>query len=271
MRNKIYYILLFSIFFSVNIYAKKGVYIDMKVKVGKIEMYIINTNYYDITFKYDSVYEGTLCLDNLPFKGVLNANSKIKVASFMMVDKKYTFKNKFRWVIGNKYKRHNNRHIYSLPYKINTSQQVTQGFNGKFSHKGNSQYAIDFGLKVGTRIYASRGGIVVLIKSDGSLHGTQEKHKKEANYITIKHSDGTYAKYAHLKKGGVKVKVGQKVSQGEFIGYSGNTGYTNGPHLHMVVFTGKDYKSRKSIAIKFKTKQGILTEPIRGKRYIAVK
>jgi len=269
--NKIYYVLIFSIIFSINMYAKKSVYIDMKNKVGKVEMYLINTNLYDITFKYDSIYEGVLCLDNLPIKGVLKAKSKIKIASFMTVDKKYKFNNKFKWVIGNKYKRHNNVFLYTLPYKINTSQVVTQGFNGKFSHKGNSRYAIDFGLKVGTRIYASRGGVVVMLKNDGSTNGTQEKHKKEANFITIKHNDGTYAKYAHLKKGGVKVTVGQKVSQGEFIGYSGNTGYTNGPHLHMVVFTGKDHKSRKSIAIKFKTKQGILTNPIRGKRYTAVK
>jgi len=271
VQKKIFSLFILFMIFSINIYAKESVYIDIKKSVDKIEVYMINKNLFDITFKYDSKYDGMLCLDNLPIKNVLKAKKKIKVASFMLTGGKFTLKHKFKWVVGNKYKRHNNRFLYTLPYKINTSQIVTQGFNGKFSHKGNSKYAIDFGLKVGTQIFASRGGLVVLTKNDGSKHGVGHKYKKEANYITIKHKDGTYAKYAHLKKGGVQVKVGQIIKQGEFIGYSGNTGYTNGPHLHMVVFTGKDHKSRKSIAIKFKTKSGILTKPIEGKRYIAIK
>jgi murein DD-endopeptidase MepM/ murein hydrolase activator NlpD len=231
---------------------------------------MINENLFDITYKYDSTYKGMVSLENLPVKNILRGISKVKIVSFMFTGRKYSLKHNYTWVIGNKYKRHDNSYIYSLPYKINTSQMVTQGFNGKFSHKGNSLYAIDFGLKIGTEIFASRGGVVVLTKNDSDGHGTTDKYIRMANFITIKHNDGTYAKYAHLKKGGVKVNIGQQIKRGEFIGYSGNTGYTNGPHLHMLVFTGKNSKSRKSIPIKFKSKNGIVDKPIRGQKYTAV-
>ena len=50
--------------------------------------------------------------------------------------------------------------------------------------------------------------------------------------MRILHADGSMGVYAHLKENGVYVRVGQKVSLGQQIGVSGNTGYSSGPHLH---------------------------------------
>jgi murein DD-endopeptidase MepM/ murein hydrolase activator NlpD len=56
-----------------------------------------------------------------------------------------------------------------------------------------------------------------------------------ANFIRLLHDDGTMSLYAHLKSDGVLVRPGQRVTAGQRIGLSGNTGFTTGPHLHFAV------------------------------------
>ena len=62
------------------------------------------------------------------------------------------------------------------------------------------------------------------------------------NYVKIKHKNGYYTLYAHLKYNSVTVKTGDKVKTGEVIGYMGNTGYSFGGHLHFEVRNEKDEK-----------------------------
>jgi murein DD-endopeptidase MepM/ murein hydrolase activator NlpD len=270
MKVIIKIILILSIFIT-SIYAKKSVYTYSKSSKDEINIFLVNNNLFDITYKYNATIKNLISATELPIINSLKAKSQTKIATFFIMDNRYKLSSHYSWVVGNKYAIHNNFYRYRLPYKINSSQVVTQGFNGSFSHKGNSQYAVDFGMKKGTKIYASRSGIVVDIKNDGNKHGKSKAFAKYANYITIKQDDGTYAKYVHLQKDGVKVHLGQNIKRGEFIGLSGNTGYTNGAHLHFVVFKAKDNKSRTSIPIKFISKNGIIIKPIRGKSYTSVK
>jgi murein DD-endopeptidase MepM/ murein hydrolase activator NlpD len=265
--------LLFVIFFVLNLQAKENynVYTYTKKSDGVINVYLVNNNLFDIMFLYNANYNNLFPMQDSPISGTLKSKDQQNIAKYIIGNGKYELQHNYKWVVGDKNSFHNNKYLYRLPYKLGSVHKVTQGFNGVFSHKGDSQYAVDFGMKVGTKIYASRAGIVVMIKNDGYKSGNNKKFAKDANFITIKHNDGTYGKYVHLKKGGVKVKLGQKVKRGEFLGYSGNTGYTNGPHLHFVVFKGKSYNSRKSIPIKFISKNGIVVEPIKGKSYTAVK
>lgn len=47
--------------------------------------------------------------------------------------------------------------------------------------------------------------------------------------------------YLHLRKNGSRVKVGQQVEKGQHIGFSGNVGWSSGPHLHISLYlTGRD-------------------------------
>ncbi len=76
--------------------------------------------------------------------------------------------------------------------------------------------------------------------ADGVVYSTKDKDKTGkswGNYVKIKHSNSTYTLYAHLKDG-IKVKKGQKVKQGDLLGYMGNTGDSNGNHLHFECYKG---------------------------------
>ena len=86
---------------------------------------------------------------------------------------------------------------------------------------------IDFGLPVGTTLLSAADGVVV------GMGDTDVVPRCESwgQWILIKHPFGLSTLYAHLSL--MKVSLGQKVKSGEIIGYSGNTGFSTGPHLHL--------------------------------------
>ena len=122
--------------------------------------------------------------------------------------------------------------------------QVAQGFGGGWSHQdAQNHYAVDFVAPIGTPVFAARNGTVMQVESDFDKAGLNaEKYGGRANYVRIVHDDGTMALYAHLREGGVLVRVGQRVARGQQIGLSGNTGFTSGPHLHFAVQVNRDMR-----------------------------
>lgn len=96
---------------------------------------------------------------------------------------------------------------------------------GKYYSRGKYHGAVDFGVSVGTPVYAAADGIVVTSTWGGS--------DSYGYYIKIKHYNGLYTLYAHGSS--LVAKVGQEVKQGQLIMYSGNTGNSTGPHLHFEV------------------------------------
>ncbi|MDO1499989.1 M23 family metallopeptidase [Winogradskyella maritima] len=129
---------------------------------------------------------------------------------------------------------------YTLPFSKRKKVKINQGFNGKKSHQSvRSKYALDFGLKIGDTVVASRAGMVVRTISHFKESGDISFINK-ANKVVIMHTDGTFGNYVHLDFEGVLVSEGDQVSVGQPIGISGNTGYSSGPHLHFVVRREKD-------------------------------
>ncbi len=85
--------------------------------------------------------------------------------------------------------------------------------------------AIDYGVPVGTEVYAAADGVVLAAGwSNGGL----------GNYVCLQHSNGIRTYYGH-GNGNFKVYVGDVVQKGQLIMYSGNTGNSSGPHLHFEV------------------------------------
>ncbi|HWL47065.1 MAG TPA: M23 family metallopeptidase [Sphingomonadaceae bacterium] len=86
-------------------------------------------------------------------------------------------------------------------------------------HKG-----VDFGAPYGSPIVAATAGVVEYAGRHGG-HG---------NYVKLRHGGGMETGYAHMSR--IAAKVGQRVRQGQIIGYVGSTGLSTGPHLHYEVY-----------------------------------
>ena len=154
-------------------------------------------------------------------------------------------------------------YVYELPFEKGKSFEVVQGYGGRFSHKNKA--AIDFRMPEGTPVHAAREGIVYAYKESIDEGGPFPGNEKKSNYVIIRHADGSFGCYWHLKKSGVVVKKG-RVAKGQLIGYSGNTGFTLWPHLHFAVKSKLTYDMNSFVQTKFKTTEGpALLE--KGKHY----
>ncbi|MCI9468521.1 MAG: peptidoglycan DD-metalloendopeptidase family protein [Oscillospiraceae bacterium] len=91
-------------------------------------------------------------------------------------------------------------------------------FGTKKFHSG-----VDVGAGAGTNVTAADGG-TVSVATYSSSYG---------NYVMIYHADGTSTLYAHMSA--LAVSQGQTVNKGDVLGYVGDTGWANGPHLHFEV------------------------------------
>lgn len=111
---------------------------------------------------------------------------------------------------------------------------ITQGYGAtsfaKYGYKGKWHNGIDFGIPIGTPIFAAEAGTVLAT-------GNQDKYCYKGAYgkfVLIKHNNNLTTLYGHLSK--YIVSPGETVTRGQVIGYSGKTGYATGPHLHFTVF-----------------------------------
>jgi LysM repeat protein len=95
---------------------------------------------------------------------------------------------------------------------------LTQGLHG--------YNAVDIGAPVGTPVAASAAGKVIVARNSGWNGGY-------GNYIVVEHENGVQTLYSHLSR--VIAGSGNRVVQGEVLGYVGTTGKTTGPHLHFEV------------------------------------
>lgn len=96
--------------------------------------------------------------------------------------------------------------------------RISPGGIGSSYHRGD-----DFAIASGTSLHAMHSGTVV---SAGWVPGL-------GIHVTIDYGDGVESVYGHMSQ--EVVVPGQRVRRGQFVGYSGDTGVSTGPHLHLEI------------------------------------
>ncbi len=241
-------------------------------KAGGFEFEAENLNPYTVTMSIDfELLNNLKPSGKIPLFIEVPGRSKKKVLELSRISSELPvdYRSSYGWVRGSAFAVHQDSYVYKFPFSPGAVVNVSQGYNGETTHKGLSAYAVDFPVPVGTPIYAAREGVVVGSEGSNNFGGVGAEYRQYANYIIIEHSDGTMGNYYHLKQGGAVAVIGQKVSKGELIGYSGNTGYSSGPHLHFSVSKVDPISMRRAmnIPIKMQSAEGIVTLPHKGDRY----
>lgn len=98
-------------------------------------------------------------------------------------------------------------------FGMNAGNYLSYGFAG---HEG-----LDYGCAEGSEVLAAADGAVVTARDTGGAYG---------KLVTLAHDGGWMTYYAHLSE--IRVRQGERVSRGQVIALSGNTGRSTGPHLH---------------------------------------
>lgn len=121
--------------------------------------------------------------------------------------------------------------LYSMPNFWPVRGYITKGFDIS-AGLGEEGYhpGIDIAVPRGTPVRASAGGYVLEAGWD-DMYGY---------YVLIDHGYGIKTLYGHNDR--LHVTKGERVSRGQTIGYSGNTGKSTAPHLHFEVIQNNDYE-----------------------------
>ncbi|HKU16769.1 MAG TPA: M23 family metallopeptidase [Steroidobacteraceae bacterium] len=165
--------------------------------------------------------------------------------------------------VGEQTVQHESTAVYRLPFASGSSVRIIQAYDDPRSHTGSQRYAVDFSAPIGTEVRAARAGVVVGADGTSNESSSDGVENARANYVWVRHSDGTIGYYLHLRQRGVAVTTGQAVKAGQLLGYSGCTGRCTGPHLHFHVSTplqARDdvkFEAYKTFPAVFATANGV--------------
>ena len=108
--------------------------------------------------------------------------------------------------------------------------RISSGFSYSRKHpvtrKVQPHTGVDYAAPTGTPVMSIGDGVVTSMKNEGA----------GGNTVRITHNSVYKTAYLHLSKYGPGLKVGQRVRQGQVIGYVGSTGRSTGPHLDFRVW-----------------------------------
>ena len=133
--------------------------------------------------------------------------------------------------------------------------RITSGFAMRFHpilqqwrvHKG-----VDYGAPTGTRVKTTGDGIIEFAGRESGY----------GNLVIVRHNGGMTTRYAHLSGFAGGLRKGSRVSQGDVIGFVGQTGWATGPHLHYEFRVNDQYRNPLTMAFPAAT-------PLAGERLAA--
>ena len=239
---------------------------------NSVDVFIDNRHTAEITVTLEPTYKNLAANAPLPHTATYPGGARTKAFSMAVVDAQapHSLAHSYRWTWGSLHAQHDDTYVYALPYEAGKFYRVDQCFNGRYSHFGDFEYAVDWNMPMGSPVHAARGGVVVGVMDAHGEGGPSRDYENLCNYVMIKHADGTIGEYDHLRAFSAKVKVGDKIKTGDLLALSGNSGFTTGPHLHFFVYKALDGGKRQSFPVRFKLDEvagaGTLAE---GRTYMA--
>ncbi len=148
-----------------------------------------------------------------------------------------------------------NAGVFSWPLDyVLVTQQFGKTVDSKRLYTSGSHGGVDFRAAVGTPVKSMGNGVVAGVGDTD----TQCPGASFGKFVFIKYDNGLSSAFGHLSL--IKANVGDKVLRGTIVAYSGNTGYSTGPHLHVSVYA-PDSAEVKSLPSK-SCPGKVLTQPI---------
>lgn len=241
------------------------VFLEKRGTPQQPELYLVNKNQAPAEVDFRLTEQSNVRPQSIPAQWIVAGKSETKIATLLpqnaALPMRYDYQ--LRSQLGDPRARPDERYAYSPPVPVQAAFQISQGFNGDYSHHTDgSRYAIDISMPVGTGIRAARDGEVVKVQDGHSGGGNSSELRGQTNNIYVLHDDGTFGVYAHLRKGSAIVQPGQRVHAGQLIAQSGNTGYSTGPHLHFAVLRNAGLKW-ESVPFVLASPYGVV-KPIKG-------
>lgn len=163
------------------------------------------------------------------------------------------------------------RYYFPLILPFNGEWTVSQGYEGKYTHKGDWSKALDFVIRDQSgKTWQGSGTSLedfycynkpVLSPADAIVEevinyvednpvGGNNTHQNWGNTIVLKHAEGLYTKLSHLRKGSIRVTKGEYVKRGMLLAACGNSGRSPEPHLHFQV-QATPYIGSRTLAYPF--------------------
>lgn len=126
--------------------------------------------------------------------------------------------------------------ILSWPVQGKITQKYgPTSITGFINHAYKFHNGIDIAAYYGAPVLSVLDGTVAASGNNGNY--------AYGNWLAIRHNNGLTTLYAHLS---IKtVSVGERLTQGQIIGYEGSSGFVTGPHLHFTVYSSNTFKTEK--------------------------
>ena len=156
----------------------------------------------------------------------------------------------------NRRDRFQNESLFHIYLPVFGEWIISQGHDGNITHKGDWKEAFDFVIEdekgktyrePGSRledyycfnrpVSAPQAGYIAAVEDDvdENMIGDVNLERNWGNTVIIRHGDYLFTKLSHLKKGSIKVEVGDYVKKGQIIGAVGSSGRSPEPHLHFQI------------------------------------
>lgn len=233
--------------------CSEGICIHEIKDASSVHFEVENTRFFDISLNFTvTESENVDTLETFRLTHSIAARSRTPLTTLRQVDPRARWSYKYKWeyAMGDPDAKPDDSFRYGLPYAATDAKVVLADSVGEFL-PGPSRYEVLFDMPAGTTVLAARPGVVCQV-IDGFPEGSLDPEAmKRSNIVTVRHADGTYGAYSHLKAGGLAVREGTVVAAGQRLALSGASGYTARPSLGFMVWKAIPGGTRTSLPIQF--------------------